>query len=93
MQSGIYSEDYITYETELTVPRPRFTGEYQCYAVGYGEEGQLYSQNSNMITLFLVGENGIDLDLHSTAPDNSGILQRIFDLEQKVAALESQGGE
>jgi hypothetical protein len=46
-----------------------------------------------MITLFLVGENGIDLDLHSTAPDNSGILQRIFDLEQKVAALESQGGE
>ena len=93
MQSGIYAEDYITYEAELTVPRPRFTGEYQCYAVGYGEEGQLYSQNSNMITLFLIGENGIDLDLHSAAPDNSGILQRIFDLEQKVAALESQGGD
>jgi hypothetical protein len=60
--------------------------------VGYGEEGQLYSQNSNMITLFLIGENGIDLDLHSAALDNSGILQRIFNLEQKVAALEHPEG-
>ena len=93
MQSGIYAEDYITYETELTVSHPRVTGEYQCYAVGYGEEGQLYSQNSNMITLFLIGENGINLDLYSSAPDNSGILQRILDLEQKVAALEHPGGE
>jgi hypothetical protein len=92
MQSGIYAEDYITYETELTVPRPHFTGEYQCYAVGYGEEGQLYSQNSNMITLFLIGENGINLDLHSSAPNNNGILQRILNLEQKVAALEHPEG-
>jgi hypothetical protein len=61
--------------------------------VGYGEEGQLYSQNSNMITLSLIGENGINLDLYSSAPDNSGILQRILDLEQKVAALEHPGGE
>ena len=86
------AEDYITYETELTVPRPSVTGEYQCYAVGYGEEGQLYSQNSNMITLFLIGENGINLDLHSSAPNNNGILQRILNLEQKVAALEHPEG-
>ena len=92
MQSGVYAEDYITYETELTVSRPRVTGEYQCYAVGYGEEGQLYSQNSNMITLFLIGENGINLDLHSSAPNNNGILQRILNLEQKVAALEHPEG-
>jgi hypothetical protein len=45
-----------------------------------------------MITLFLIGENGINLDLHSSAPNNNGILQRILNLEQKVAALEHPEG-
>ena len=48
--------------------------------------------NSNMIMLSLIGENGINLDLYSSAPDNSGIMQRILDLEQKVAALEHPEG-
>jgi hypothetical protein len=57
MQCGIYAHEYITYETELTVPRPEITGIYFCYAVGYAEEGQLYSRDSNVLGLSLAGES------------------------------------
>ena len=57
MQSGIYMEEHITYETELTVPKPRISGEYYCYAVGYAEEGQVYSRDSKVITLTLTGRS------------------------------------
>ena len=36
MTYDIYTEEYVTYDLELTVPAPRVSGEYQCYAVGYG---------------------------------------------------------
>ena len=55
MDYDIYSEEYITYDLELTVPKPGISGEYRCYAVGYGEEGQLYSRESNVILLTLAG--------------------------------------
>lgn len=57
MDYGIYTEEYITYDLELTVPKPHISGTYKCYAVGYGEEGQLYSKESNVVTLTLNGKN------------------------------------
>ena len=57
MTYDIYTEEYVTYDLELTVPAPRVSGEYQCYAVGYGEEGQLFSKESNVITLTLDGQS------------------------------------
>lgn len=57
MQSGVYMEEHVTYETELTVPKPRISGEYYCYAVGYAEEGQVYSRDSRVVTLTLTGKS------------------------------------
>lgn len=57
MDYDIYTEEYVTYDLELTVPAPRVTGEYKCYAVGYGGEGQLLSKDSNVITLTLTGQS------------------------------------
>lgn len=57
MQSDIYMEEYVTYDLELTVPPPHISGEYKCYAVGYGDEGQLLSKDSNVITLTLTGKS------------------------------------
>ena len=90
MQSGIYTEEHITYETELTVSGPRVSGEYQCYAVGYGEEGQLYSQNSNLITLVLDGGRRANARSGNTVYDIGGMMERIASLEQKVAELEGE---
>ena len=57
MTYDIYAEEYVTYDLELTVPAPRISGEYKCYAVGYGEEGQMLSRDSNVITLELDGRS------------------------------------
>ena len=57
MTWDIYAEEYVTYDLELTVPAPRITGEYRCYAVGYGEEGQMLSRDSNVIILTLTGRS------------------------------------
>ena len=57
MDSGIYAEEYVTYDLELTAPAPHISGEYKCYAVGYGEEGLLFSKESNIITLTLTGQS------------------------------------
>ena len=65
MQYDIYIEEYVTYDLELTVPAPHITGEYRCYAVGYGDEGQLLSKDSNVITLSLIGKSAI----HQAAPE------------------------
>ena len=62
MDYDIYTEEYITYDLELTVEKPRISGEYRCYAVGYGEEGQLYSKESNVVVLDLEGR---DDEFHS----------------------------
>ena len=57
MDYDIYTEEYVTYDLELTVPAPHVSGEYKCYAVGYGSEGQLFSKESNVITLTLTGQS------------------------------------
>ena len=56
MEYGIYTEERITYDLELTLPKPKISGTYSCWAVGYGEEGQRYSKESNLVTLLLPGE-------------------------------------
>lgn len=57
MEYDIYSEEYVTYDLELTVPAPGISGEYKCRAIGYGDEGQMLSKDSNVITLALIGQS------------------------------------
>ncbi len=55
MQSGIYMEDHITYDLEVTCAAPRVSGEYRCFAIGYGQAGQLLSRDSNVLIFQLEG--------------------------------------
>ena len=52
---------HIAYEHMITVPYPEAKGEYQCFAIGYLQEGQICSKDSNAVTLTLPG-NIIDAD-------------------------------
>lgn len=55
-KDGLYVEDHLTYELYLTIPQVRVSGIYECFAIGFKEEGQLCSEDSNVIELNLVGE-------------------------------------
>ena len=76
MMYDIYTEEYVTYDLEMTVPQPRITGTYECYSVGYGGEGQLLSRDSNMITLSLIGK--------------SATFQRPYYMKSEITALEGR---
>ncbi len=56
LRNGNYSEEYITYESEFLAPRPGVSGTYQCWAVGYADDVQVFSQRSNVLEFQLAGE-------------------------------------
>ena len=94
MQYDIYIEEYVTYDLELTVPAPQITGEYRCYAVGYGDEGQLLSKDSNVITLSLIGKSATFqrpyyMKSELTAAERDAD-QRYQDLENYTETLEQR---
>lgn len=84
MEYDIYAEEWITYETEFTAPKPKITGQYRCYAVGYGEEGQLYSKESNTLVLDLTGEHSTFVRPYYTTDELNEMLDKIEQLELKV---------
>ena len=99
MTYDICTEEYVTYDLELTVPAPRVSGEYQCYAVGYGAEGQLFSKDSNVITLTLAGQSASFERPYYSKAEMSAMAQasqRRYDqlseysqgLEERIRALE-----
>ena len=101
MDSGIYTEEYVTYDLELTVPAPHISGEYKCYAVGYGEEGQLLSKASNVITLALTGQSAtferpyyMKSELAAATRDAdrrySALQEYTEGLEERIRALEER---
>ena len=59
MQKDYYEEDHITYDLVLSVDRPKITGSYKCFAIGYGKEGQLLSKDSNVVNLSLTGKSDV----------------------------------
>lgn len=109
MQCGIYTEEYVTYDLELTVPAPHVSGEYRCFAVGYGEEGQLYSKDSNVIILTLTGKSSTfqrpyymksELTAEAQAAEEryQALMEYSEALEERIRALEErmepeEGGE
>lgn len=50
-----FAHEYITYEETLEVPKPATTGTYDIYCVGYIHEGEAVSEDSNHISLSIVG--------------------------------------
>lgn len=55
LRLGDFAHEYITYEQILEVPKPTTTGTYDIYCVGYIHEGEAVSEDSNHISLNIVG--------------------------------------
>lgn len=94
MQKEDYMEEHITYDLKVTVEAPRISGEYSCFAVGYGKEGQLYSKDSNVVNLSLTGQAET---FQRPYYMKSEIASRriIRSLEERIEALEErlEGGD
>ena len=101
MQYDIYLEEYVTYDLELTVPPPHISGEYRCFAVGYGDEGQLLSRDSNVIILTLTGKSDtfqrpyyMKSELQAAAEGENERYQALLEyseaLEERIRALEER---
>ena len=55
LSMGIRQLEYVSYETTLTIPQVLCTGTYDIYCIGYVNEGEITSFESNIITLSLTG--------------------------------------
>ena len=55
LSMGIRQLEYVSYETTLTIPQVLCTGTYDIYCIGYVNEGEITSFESNIITLSLIG--------------------------------------
>lgn len=56
---GKFATEYITYDRHFSVDRPYLSGEYEIYCVGYMNEGEAVSEDSNYIVTYIEG-SGID---------------------------------
>lgn len=48
--------EYITYEKEVTIDSVPVDGLYSCYCIGYVNEGEICSKDSNVLELQMVGQ-------------------------------------
>lgn len=55
MQWNQFTLEYVTYDLEYDVPLPPTTGTYSCWCVGYVNEGEACSNDSNTIDLDIQG--------------------------------------
>ena len=51
LRNNNFAYEYITYENELTVPIPEVKGHYEIFCIGYINEGEKTSFESNLILL------------------------------------------
>ena len=84
MKSGDFSEDHITYDLTTTFGVPSVSGRYECFAIGYQEEGQICSKDSNVLKFLITGSHdSYESPFYSTA--------YIESLEKRIKALEESG--
>lgn len=51
LENDYFAYEYITYENTLTVPKPEVKGTYTIYCIGYVNEGEAISFDSNVLDL------------------------------------------
>lgn len=88
MQNGDYEEDHITYDLTFTADKPKITGIYKCFAIGYGKEGQLLSKDSNVITLTLQGKTDSFVRPYYSKAEIDALIKEILDKIQDGSEVE-----
>lgn len=81
LRNGHFAIEYITYEKTLSVPMPDVKGEYQIYCIGYVNEGEYISYESNvLVRQVFVGQD-------SFAPDPNVSYFTKAEIEQLLANI------
>lgn len=88
-----FTYEHITYELEITVKKPDVIGQYNIYCIGYVNEGEYVSTNSNIITLEVT--EGRE-DFRPESPFTSGSQEGDFytkdQVDQMIQAIQDSIG-
>ena len=93
MQKDYYEEDHITYDLVLTADKPKLSGSYKCFAIGYGKEGQLLSRDSNVLTLELIGKYTSFERPYYMKSEVAAMKSTETELRSQITELETQAAE
>lgn len=55
LRCDAFAYEHITYDLSLTVPKPEVNGVYEIYCIGYENEGEAISFDSNILSLTITG--------------------------------------
>lgn len=91
MQWNVFTLEYVTYDLEYDVPIPSTTGTYSCWCIGYVNEGEACSNESNVIDLDIQGTR---TDWPDVTPGSEDIYihSMHFDTEGKLEGTLTNGG-
>lgn len=91
MQWGPFTLEYVSYEEVFKVPKPETTGTYSCWCVGYVNEGEATSHESNVVDIFIQGTRP---DWPDVTPGSEDIYikQMYFDQEGYIVGKLTNGG-
>lgn len=91
MQWNEFTLEYVTYDLEYDVPIPSTTGTYSCWCIGYVNEGEACSNESNVIDLDI---QGIRPDWPNVTPGSEDIYihSMHFDTDGKLEGTLTNGG-
>ena len=81
MRQDEISYDRIVYELAGTIRPPEEDGTFECWCIGYLDEGQIQSETSNIVTLHVSGTDGYERKPFYTKAE-------LRDLFRRVAAIE-----
>lgn len=91
MQWGVFTLEYVSYEEVFRVPKPDTTGTYSCWCVGYVNEGEVTSRESNAVDIFVQGTRP---DWPDVTPGSEDIYikQLRFDQDGYIIGTLTNGG-
>lgn len=95
-----FAIEYVTYELTLNVPLPEVKGTYTIYCIGYVEEGETISFDSNILSLeIMAGKETFEPDPTISYYTKEQILQLFEDyynkkeVDTKIEVIETEIGD
>lgn len=83
VQDGAFSTDHITYDLVTTVDPPLVNGNYECFCIGFPDEGQYCSSDSNVVHVQITGKADNYESPFYTKDEVTAMQQRIEDTYTK----------
>ena len=83
IMDGAFSVDHISYDLTFAVDPPIVSGTYDCFCIGFPDEGQYCSKDSNVIRLSITGKESTYEEPYYSKDDLDALKIRLADTYSK----------